>query len=111
MPRPVAGGTAEPERLPDWIMGGVARRRVLERLAEPGAGWSCQGLADDLGLGRSWAFEVVRILRSANALEQPSRGHYRLASAAPLARSLRELLAALEPYSDTPVDRPPSRVH
>ncbi|MDQ3676484.1 MAG: hypothetical protein M3401_06715 [Actinomycetota bacterium] len=107
MPRRTAD--AGPERVPDWMLGGVARRRVLERLAEPGPGWSGKDLAEDLGLGRAWTFEIMRILRAVNALEQPTAGRYRLASHEPLARSLRDLLAALEPFNDTPVDRPPSR--
>lgn len=107
MPRPTAD--AGPERVPDWMLGGTARRRVLERLAEDGPGWSGEDLAKNLGLGRAWTFEIMRILRAINAVEQLSSGRYRLASSEPLAQSLRNLLAALRPFVDTPVDRPPSR--
>ncbi len=99
------------EYVRDWMVGGVARRKILERLAEPGDGWTGRELEEDLGLGRAWVFEVLRALKTTTAIEPVPgrRGSYRLAEGDPLGTSLREVLRALEPYADTTVSRPPSR--
>jgi hypothetical protein len=102
-------GRAKPETVADWVLGGVARRRVLERLAERGDGWTAAALASDLDLGRAWVFEVFRALRAIEVLESRGGGRYRFSPNSPIARSLRHLLTAVAAFDDVPVDRPPSR--
>jgi hypothetical protein len=109
MARHGPNGRPTPERLPDWLLGGIGRRLILERLAEDGDGWSGKNLVE-LGLGRAWTFEVLRVLRSVDALETTTPGSYRLSQTQPLATSLRDLIAVLRHYSETPVVRPPSRL-
>jgi DNA-binding FadR family transcriptional regulator len=108
MPRYGPAGRPEPESVPDWLLGGIARRLVLERLRDE-SGWSGQELSDTLGLSRPWVFEVLRVLRAVNAVEQVSRGRYRLSESEPVGRSLRDLLNAAASYAGVAVDRPPSR--
>lgn len=98
----------EPERLPDWVLGGARRRLVFERLSET-RGWAAIELAEAVGAGEAWTFEIYRLLRSAEALEEVARGTYRLNRNHPLAGALGRLVDALGPYEDLPVDRPPSR--
>lgn len=97
-----------PERLADWMLG-AKRRRVFERLAERGEGWSVPDLMDDLGIGRAWAFEVLRALRSVGALEKVGDGRYRFDDQHALGASITTLMTELAPYADVVVDRPPSR--
>jgi DNA-binding HxlR family transcriptional regulator len=101
----------QPELVPDWMLGGAGRRRILKRLAEDGDGWTGRALQEDLGLGHAWVFEVLRALRSTKAVERVpgTRGSYRLSDTDPLGKSLRAMLDALEPYAKTAVSRPPSR--
>jgi hypothetical protein len=94
--------------VPDWVLGGARRRLVFERLKEDD-GWSAIKLANEIGGGDAWVFEIYRILRSVEALEPVDQGRYRLTRGNPLADALVAMLDALKPYRDTPVDRPPSR--
>lgn len=98
-----------PERVPDWVWGGTRRRAVLERLRDE-EGWTAIRLAEEIGGGEAWVFEVYRVLRSVEALETVEGGGYRLASGRPLGDAFLGMLEALEPYRDVPVDRPPSRM-
>src|ERR1044072_9026555 len=91
------------------MLGGVARGRVLARLAERGEGWTATTLAQDLDLGSAWVFEVFRALKAIDVLESRGGGRYRLSRESPIARPLRRLMTALEPFADFPVARPPSR--
>ncbi|WP_445151371.1 hypothetical protein [Baekduia sp. Peel2402] len=102
-------GAGQPELLPDWLLGGAGRRRILERLVEDG-GWTGRALEEELDLGHAWVFEVLRVLLQAEAIERvpDTRGRYRLAKTG-LGKSLRSTLKALEPFAATPVSRPPSR--
>jgi hypothetical protein len=111
MPYHGPSGRTEAEVVPDWVLGGVTRRRILERLAETGDGWTGQALEDDLSIGRAWVFEVLRALRAIHAIERVpgSRAAYRLSQTDPVGAALRVLLEALKGYADTPVSRPPSR--
>lgn len=104
-------GRTEPETVLDWMLGGAVRRRIIQRLAEPGDGWSGAALEDELRVGRAWPFEVLRVLKSIEAVEpvEGSRGRYRISQQTSVGKSLRDLLAALEEYADVPVPRPPSR--
>jgi hypothetical protein len=111
MPYHGPSGRAEAEIVPDWVLGGVTRRRILERLAETGDGWTAQALENELAIGRAWVFEVLRALKAIDAVERVpgSRAAYRLSQTEPVGAALRVLLKALQPYADTPVSRPPSR--
>jgi hypothetical protein len=94
--------------VPDWLMGGNRKRRVLAALAHPPrGGWTVPKLIDDIGCGRSTAYEIVRGLRALDVLEATSSGGIRLASRAPLGKAIRRMVDALEPYDATSVDRPP----
>jgi DNA-binding IclR family transcriptional regulator len=57
--------------VPDWLLGGNRKRRVLTALAdaEREPGWSVRELIDDLRCGRSTVYEIVRALRTLNVLE------------------------------------------
>jgi DNA-binding HxlR family transcriptional regulator len=104
-------GRADAEVIPDWVLGGAARRRILERLAEPGDGWTGKLLVADLEIGPAWVYEVLRALKAIDAVERVpgSRAAYRLSQTEPVGAALRSLLEALQRYADTPVSRPPSR--
>jgi hypothetical protein len=45
----------------DWLLGGIARRLVLERLPDE-SGWSGQELTVMLGASSARVFEVLRLL-------------------------------------------------
>lgn len=94
--------------VPDWLMGGNRKRRVLAALAQPPprGGWTVQELIDEIECGRSTAYEIVRGLRALGALEKSSDGRMRLARA-PLGKAIKHMIKALEPYAAVPVDRPP----
>jgi hypothetical protein len=56
--------------VPDWLLGGNRKRRVLSALARPKRpiGWKAQELSKELGCGRTTVFEIVRVLRALDAL-------------------------------------------
>lgn len=94
--------------VPDWLMGGNRKRRILTALANgPREGWAVQTLIDEIECGRSTAYEIVRGLRALDVLETTKSGGLRLATRPPLAKAIRRMVDALEPYDATPVDRPP----
>lgn len=97
-----------PEYVPDWVLGGVRRRQVLQRLRDE-QGWSAKALAGEIGCGEAWVYEIFRVLKSVEALTVAESGGYRLASGSPLPDALVELIEALEPFAEIAVDRPPSR--
>lgn len=97
-----------PERIPDWILGGPGRRAVFEELSSED-GCNAAVLAKEINAGPAWIYEILRVLRSIDALESARRGQYRFSETSPLARAIAELLLALDPYQDVPVERPPSR--
>jgi predicted transcriptional regulator len=98
-----------PERVPDWLLGGQVRRRVLEGLVRP-CGCNVAELAEEIGAGEATVYEVVRALREIGAVERVARGRYRLALEPPVAEALRLLVAASREFADRPVSRPPGRV-
>lgn len=99
------------EVVPNWVLGGAARRAILERLAEADDGWTGKALELELGLGHAWVFEVLRALRAIGAVELTpgTRAAYRLSSTDPVGCALQALVTALHPYANTPVSRPPRR--
>jgi hypothetical protein len=98
-----------PEHVPDWILGGVRRRQVLQLLRDE-TGWTAKSLAGKVGCAEAWVYEIFRVLRSVNLLTDGETSGYRLASGSPLPDALAALIDALEPFADMPVDRPPSRL-
>lgn len=103
-----------PQRLPDWLLGGRVRRRILEKLAEE-RGWAALELAAEVGAGEATTFEVFRVLREppVDALELTSsarEGCYRLKKEGnQVAEAVRALVAASNAIGEEPIPRPPSR--
>lgn len=98
-----------PQRVPDWLLGGRVRRRVLERLATDD-GWTARTLAEEIDAGEATVFELFRALKAVGALDQMEAGRYRLAKHNALASAIRGLITAAAPLADQAVDRPPSRM-
>jgi DNA-binding IclR family transcriptional regulator len=107
---PFYGQNSQPpgDLVPDWLLGGNRKRRVLDALAKPqdAAGWKPAQLAETLKCGRTTVFEIVRVLRGLKILEEDA-GHVRIASSAPLGRALIDLLDAVDNFMDQAIDRPP----
>ncbi len=102
--QPPAGGL-----VPDWLLGGNRKRRVLAALAEPRKpeGWKPNELATALGCGRTTVFEIVRGLRSLQVVADDGAGHVRLDPATTLGKALIELLLVVDAFAAISVDRPP----
>jgi hypothetical protein len=97
-----------PERVPDWLLGGHVRRRVLENLAE--RPWTAIALAEHIDAAEPTVFEVFRAMKPLGAVEPVgTRGTYRL-SRGGMGKAIRALIRSAEPYRDRPVSRPPGRV-
>jgi Mn-dependent DtxR family transcriptional regulator len=98
------------DQVPDWLLGGNRKRRVLAMLARRSPhGWTVAELSDELGCGPTTVYEIVRALRPLGLLEPLPGGRLRLARKGRLAGALRALLAALAPLENESVDRPPRR--
>lgn len=95
--------------IPDWLLGGNRKRRVLAALAAPvqPEGWKPSELARTLGCGRATVFETVRALRSLRVLTEDGAGHVRLDPSTALGHALIELLRVVDAFGSTCVDRPP----
>jgi len=109
---PNYGANEQPaDAVPDWILGGNRKRRVLAALAVSGRrrGWTAAQLSNELGCGRTTAHEILRGLQPLGLLETLPGGGVRLARRGALAQALRRLLAALAPLEREQVDRPPRR--
>jgi DNA-binding IclR family transcriptional regulator len=107
---PNYGDNGQPtDEVPDWLLGGNRKRRVLAALARSGRrrGWTAAELSDELGCGLTTAHEILRVLRPLGLLETLPGGGVRLTRDGSLARALRALLAALAPFEGQRVDRPP----
>lgn len=107
---PNFGTNARPEdAIPDWLLGGNRKRRVLQALADDASpdGWTAAGLSEHLGCGRTTVHEILRVLRPLGVLQQRPGGGVRLADDGELARALRALLSALRPLERQSVERPP----
>src|SRR4051794_16757688 len=100
-----------PDAVPDWLLGGNRKRRVLQALADDRRpnGWSAAELSAELGCGRTTAHEILRSLRPLDVLEERPGGGVRLARRGALASALRRLIAALAPLENETVERPPRR--
>jgi hypothetical protein len=96
------------DELPDWLLGGNRKRRVLSALATaPSHGWTVAELVQELGCAPTTVYEILRALRPLEVLDQPQSGRLALAQHGDVAVALRSLLAALAPFEGRPVDRPP----
>jgi hypothetical protein len=97
-----------PERVPDWLLGGHVRRRVLENLAD--REWTAIELAEHINAAAPTVFEVLRAMKPIGAVERVGpRGAYRL-SRRGVGKAIRTLLVAAEPFREEVVSRPPGRV-
>lgn len=105
---PNYGPNARPaDQVPDWLLGGNRKRRVLAALASgPRRGWTPAELSEELGCGPTTVYEILRGLRPLGLLEPMPGGRVRLSRSGRLARSLRALMTALGPLDGHPVDRP-----
>lgn len=104
-------GSNEPpdaDRVPDWLMGGNRKRRVLASLADQARerGWTAAELVEELGCGRTTAFEIVRGLRPLGVL-LTEEGRILLDHDTQLGAAIAGMLTALEPFGTLRVDRPP----
>ena len=98
-----------PEQVPDWLLGGHVRRRVLENLLNK-QGWTAIDLAEHIDAGQASVFEVFRAMKPLGALERAGpRGTYRLSHHG-VGAAIRCLIAASAQFNDDPVSRPPGRV-
>ncbi len=107
---PNYGPNSRPDdAVPDWLLGGNRKRRVLAALAssERRHGWTAAELSKELGCGRTTAHEILRGLRPLGVLETLPDGRVRLARHGALAHALRAFLAALASLEQQQVDRPP----
>jgi hypothetical protein len=97
-----------PERVPDWLLGGHVRRRVLEALAEKA--WTAIDLAEHIDAAEPTVFEVFRAMKPLGAIERVgTRGTYQLSNEG-VGDALRRLIDAAKPFRADPVSRPPGRV-
>jgi hypothetical protein len=92
------------QRLPDWLLGGRGKRRLLEALLlseQPAAGWTRTQLARASGQHAKARMDlyVGPLLRVGLLVEDA--GRYRLAPDSALAQPLRDLLALLHELPDT----------
>ncbi len=107
---PNYGKNQRPDDLvPDWLLGGNRKRRLLAELLENPNRLGAAGLADHLGCGRTTAFETIRALRALDAIEQNRSHGVRLIADHELTKAVGVMLRALQPFADEPVDRPPRR--
>ena len=107
---PFYGSNTPPEAdlVPDWLMGGNRKRRVVASLADQARerGWTVAELVEEVGCGRTTAFETVRGLRALGVL-LTKEGRVRLDHDTQLGAAIAGMLKALEPFGTQPVDRPP----
>jgi DNA-binding IclR family transcriptional regulator len=102
------GKNERPEDVvPDWLLGGNRKRRILWALTKEGPGATIRDLVDTLGCGTTTAFETVRALRALGVIDQDSEHRVRLDEGHQLTAAIRAMLSALEPFEDQLVDRPP----
>lgn len=96
-----------PERVPDWLLGGHVRRRVLEALDEQG--WTAIELAEHINAAEPTVFEVFRAMKPLGGIEPVGpRGTYRLSHDG-IGSAVRALIQAAKPFEGDPVSQPPSR--
>jgi hypothetical protein len=94
--------------VPDWLLGGYRKRRVLEALAwqRPKLGWTVAALVEKEICAQATAYEILRGLRPLGVLENRPGGGVVLRQEGDLAEALRTFLVALRPLSTEEVDRP-----
>jgi hypothetical protein len=97
-----------PDSVADWVLGGHRRRLVLERLLAGGRDrWTVGDLQAATGCGQATAYEVLRVLRAIELIHPGSpRDGYAVDGDHLLLEPLSNLIAVLQGYVDTPVDRP-----
>ena len=60
------------ERVPDWLLGGHVRRRVLEALDEQG--WTAIELAEHINAAEPTVFEVFRAMKPLGVSNRSAQG-------------------------------------
>jgi hypothetical protein len=97
--------------VPDWLLGGNRKRRVLEALAlrRPKRGWSVAELVDEGICAQTTAYEILRALKPLGLLAPRAGGRVSLSEEGELATSLRALLDSLQSHRHRAVDRPHRR--
>jgi DNA-binding IclR family transcriptional regulator len=104
-------GTNDPgaDEVPDWLLGGNRKRRLLAALArqQRRQGWTAAQLSVELSCGLTTAHELLRGLRPIGLLEEHPGGGERLARSNELGRAVRAMIKALGPLEGQTVERPP----
>src|SRR4051812_35803130 len=98
---PNYGSNAKPDEyvVPDWLLGGNRKRRVLAALAAPdcGHGWTVAELVNELTCGRTTVYEIVRALRPLGVVDDVD-GRLRLDLEQKLGQAIAAIVEALEPH-------------
>ena len=94
------------DHVPDWLMGGNRKRRVVQSLADE-IGCSAEQLVTNLDCGRSTVYETIRALRAVDVIETLDGGLMRLNRKTPVGTAIAGLADALRPLDGRVVDRPP----
>jgi len=104
----VRASPSSPDSVADWVLGGHRRRLVLEKLLVGGRDrWTAVDLVAATGCGQATAYEVLRVLRAIELVHPGSaQDGYSVDEGHLLLEPLAGLIAALQGYVDTPVDRP-----
>jgi hypothetical protein len=94
--------------VPDWLLGGNRKRRVLAALADPQRehAWTVRELVAQLRCGRSTVYETIRALRALDVLDLAD-GRLQFDPDSELANAIVALIHALAPFASQGVDRPP----
>lgn len=92
--------------------GEAERQRIVEALADSRSedGLPASAIENRSGASRVTVFETLRALRAIRAVDQPSRGHYRLDRDDEVGAALATLASAARRLGDRAVDRPPRAV-
>jgi hypothetical protein len=97
----------EPDRLPDWFLGGAGKRRLLAAVLRggPDRAWTEQELAVAAGLTpKNTIRRHIAVLAQAGVL-RGAPGDYHVDFSSALVRALRPMLDELERLPDDPLPR------
>lgn len=102
-------GSPPPDTAANWLFGGDRKRRIVEALADSTSedGLPASVIENRSGASRVTVFETLRALRAIRAVDQPSRGRYRLDRDDEVGAALAKLVSAARRLGDRAVDRPP----
>ena len=99
----------EADVVPDWLLGGNRKRRVLEALVlrRSKRGWTVAELVEQGICAQATAYEIIRALKPLGVLRTRPGGRVSLSEDGELPQALRALVRSLKPYRSRTVDRPP----